>query len=160
MGSLDAILSGVVLLSCVVGLWRGVIRETLALLAWIIGFVLSSNYANFFASYLPPTWNENLRLLAAWVLVFVAVLLCMNLLSMLMHRLVTVVGLGVLDRLMGGLFGLLRGGIALMAVSVLVGLTPAKTAWMWKNSWMAQLADQGVLFFKPIMPSPLERLVS
>ena len=160
MGTLDGVLLGVLLISCLLGLWRGVIRETMALLAWLLGFVLSSKYAADMALHLPADWGDKLRYLTGWLLVFVAVLLCMTLLSTLLRRLVAVAGLGLLDRFMGGLFGLLRGGIALMAVSVVVGLTPFKTSPAWKNSWMAQSADEGVKFFKPILPAQLERLVS
>ena len=160
MGTLDGVLLGVLLISCLLGLWRGVIRETMALLAWLLGFVLSSKYAADMALHLPADWGDKLRYLTGWLLVFVAVLLCMTLLSTLLRRLVAVVGLGLLDRFMGGLFGLLRGGIALMAVSVVVGLTPFKTSPAWKNSRMAQSADEGVKFFKPILPAQLERLVS
>ncbi len=160
MGTLDGVLLGVLLISCLLGLWRGVIHETMALAAWLLGFVLSSKYAADMALHLPADWGDKLRFLTGWLLVFVAVLLCMTLLSTLLRRLVAVVGLGLLDRFMGGLFGLLRGGIALMAVSVVVGLTPFKTSPAWKNSWMAQSADEGVKFFKPILPAQLERLVS
>ena len=109
---------------------------------------------------LPPDWGDNLRYLAGWLLVFVAVWLGMSLFSALVQRMVAVVGLGLLDRFMGGVFGVIRGGIALMAVSVVVGLTPIKTSPAWMNSWMARSADEGVKFFKPILPAQLERLVS
>jgi len=132
----------------------------MALAAWLLGFVLSSKYATDMALHLPPDWGDNLRYLAGWLLVFVAVWLGMSVLSALVSRLVAVVGLGLLDRLMGGVFGVLRGGIALMVVSVVVGLTPVKTSPAWVNSWMAQSVDAGVKFFKPILPVQLERLVS
>lgn len=160
MGALDGVLLAVLLMSCLLGLWRGVIRETMALAAWLLGFLLSSKYAADMAVQLPPDWGDNLRYLAGWLLVFVAVWLGMSVLSALVQRLVAVVGLGLLDRFMGGVFGVIRGGIALMAVSVVVGLTPVKTSSAWMNSWVAQSADEGVKFFKPILPSPLERLVS
>ena len=160
MGALDGVLLAVLLMSCLLGLWRGVIRETMALAAWLLGFLLSSKYAADMAVQLPPDWGDNLRYLTAWLLVFGAVWLSMSILSALTQRLVAVVGLGLLDRFMGGVFGLMRGGIALMAVSVLVGLTPVKTSPAWMNSWVAQSADEGVKFFKPILPAQLERLVS
>ena len=160
MGALDGVLLAVLLMSCLLGLWRGVIRETMALAAWLLGFLLSSKYAADMAAQLPPDWGDNLRYLAGWLLVFVAVWLGMSLLSTLVQRLVSVVGLGLLDRFMGGVFGVMRGGIALMAVSVVVGLTPVKTSPAWVNSWMAQSVDAGVKFFKPILPVQLERLVS
>ena len=160
MGTLDGVLLGLLLLSCVLGLWRGVIHETMSLVAWLLGFVMSSKYAADVAQQLPLDWGDNLRFVVAWLLVFVAVWLSLSVLSALVRRVVSAVGLGLLDRFMGGLFGLLRGGIALMAVSVVVGLTPAKTSPAWKNSWMAQSADWGVMFFKPVLPAQLERLVS
>ena len=141
MGALDGVLLAVLLMSCLLGLWRGVIRETMALAAWLLGFLLSSKYAADMAAQLPPDWGDNLRYLAGWLLVFVAVWLGMSLLSTLVQRLVSVVGLGLLDRFMGGVFGVMRGGIALMAVSVVVGLTPVKTSPAWMNSWVAQSAD-------------------
>ena len=161
MSTLDWALVAVLALSCLLGLWRGVIRETLSLAAWLLGFVLSSRYATEVASHLPISdWSDNARLGLAWVLVFLAVWLTITLLAMLVRGVVSAVGLGLLDRVLGCVFGFLRGGIALMALSVAVGLTPVKTSSAWMNSWVAQLADWSVLFFKPVLPAPLERLVS
>lgn len=161
MSSLDWALLAVLVLSCLLGLWRGVIDETLSLAAWLLGFVLSSRYASTVAAWLPlPNWSDNERHAVAWVLVFLGVWLAMTVLTKLVKGLASAVGLGLLDRLMGGVFGFLRGGIALMALSVAVGLTPVKTSAMWANSWMAQLADWSVVFFKPVLPTQLERLVS
>lgn len=161
MGNLDWALLAVLVLSCLLGMWRGVIREALSLASWFLGFVLSSKYASELASHLPLTdWSDNARQALAWVLVFTATWLTLTLLATLLRGLVSAVGLGLLDRLIGGVFGLLRGAIALMALSVAVGLTPVKSTSAWMNSWVAQLADWSVLFFKPVLPAPLERLVS
>ena len=161
MGTVDWALLAVLAISCLLGLWRGVIRETLSLVAWFLGFVLSSRYASSVARQLPlPEMSENWRLVLAWALVFMGTWLALSLLATLARGLVSAVGLGLIDRFMGGLFGLLRGGIALMALSVAVGLTPVKTSSVWMSSWMAQLADGGVVFFKPVLPAQLERLVS
>jgi membrane protein required for colicin V production len=161
MSTLDWALLAVLAVSGLLGLWRGVIRETLSLAAWLLGFVLSSKYASALATQLPlPELSDNWRRVVAWALVFIGPWLVLTVLAALLRGLVSAVGLGLLDRFMGGVFGLLRGGIALMALSVVVGLTPVKTSSVWMNSWMAQLADWSVLFFKPVLPAQLERLVS
>lgn len=161
MSTLDWALAALVAVSCLLGLWRGVIRETLSLAAWLLGFVLSSKYASTLAAWLTwPDVSANGRQVVAWLLVFVGTWLVLTLLATLVRGLVAAVGLGLLDRLMGGVFGFLRAGIALMALSVVVGLTPIKTSSVWMNSWMAQLADWSVMFFKPVLPAQLERLVS
>ena len=87
MDTLDGVLLAVLLMSCLLGLWRGVIRETMALAAWLLGFVLSSKYAADMAVHLPPDWGDPLRYLAAWLLVFGAVWLSMSILSALTQRL-------------------------------------------------------------------------
>ncbi len=161
MSYLDWALLAVLVLSCGLGFWRGVIHETLSLAAWLLGFVLSSKYASEVASHLPISdWSNSARLALAWVLVFVGTWLTLTILATLLRGLVSAVGLGLLDRFLGGLFGLMRGGIALMALSVAVGLTPVKTSSAWMSSWVAQLADWSVMFFKPVLPAPMERLVS
>ena len=61
MGALDGVLFAVLLMSCLLGLWRGVIRETMALAAWLLGFVFSSNYAADLAAPLPRVLWDNRR---------------------------------------------------------------------------------------------------
>lgn len=160
MSTLDGVLWGLLLLSCLLGIWRGVIREIMSLVAWLLGFVLASKYAADVALELSTDWFGHWRYFAAWIVVFFAVWLGMSVLSYFISRLVSLVGLGLMDRIMGCMFGFLRGGIALMAISIVVGLTPFKASEAWKNSWLAQTADKGVTFFKPILPAQLERLVS
>jgi membrane protein required for colicin V production len=161
MSNLDWALLCVLAASCLLGAWRGVIRETISVVAWALGFVLSAKYAVALAPMLPLTqWSDNWRYALAWLLIFIGVWLALSVMSFLAQRLVSLVGLGLLDRLLGAVFGLLRGAIALMALSVLVGLTPIKQSDAWVHSWVAQSADQGVQFFKPILPAQLERLVT
>ena len=161
MSHLDWALLCVLAASCLLGLWRGVIRETVAVLAWGLGFVLSAKYAVQLAPTLSLTgMSENAQYALAWVLIFLCVWVGLSVLSLVVQRLVSLVGLGLLDRLFGAVFGLLRGGIVLMALSVLVGFTPIKQSDAWVQSWLAQSADKGVHLLKPVLPVELERLVS
>ncbi|NDC60452.1 MAG: CvpA family protein [Betaproteobacteria bacterium] len=161
MSNLDWALLFLWAASCLLGVWRGVIRETISLLAWLLGFVLSAKYAAPLAPWLPLNdVADNWRYALAWVLIFLAVWLGLSVLSHVVQQLVSLVGLGLMDRLMGAVFGMVRGGIVLMALSVLVGLTPIKHTDAWVHSWLAQSADKGVQFFKPILPVQIERLVS
>jgi len=161
MSHLDWALLSVLAASCLLGIWRGVIRETFSVVAWALGFVLSAKYAVDFAPLLPVTdLSDNWRYAVAWLLVFLGVCLVLSVLGFLVQRLVSLVGLGLMDRFLGAVFGMVRGTIALMALSVLVGLTPIKQSDEWTHSWVAQSADLGVQFFKPILPAQLERLVT
>ena len=161
MSHLDWALWCVLAASCLLGLWRGVIRETIALLAWGLGFVLSAKYAVELAPTLSLSgMSDNAQYALAWVLIFLCVWVGLSVLSVVVQRLVSLVGLGLLDRLFGAVFGFLRGGIALMALSVLVGFTPIKQSDAWSQSWMAQSAEKGVQLLRPFLPIEMERLVS
>ena len=97
-----------------------------------------------------------LTYMLAWLLVFMAVWLVCHGLAMLLSGALSMVGLGIVNRLLGAAFGLTRAALSLLVLSIVVGLTPAVRHPLWQSSWVAQLAHQGVLFFKPFLPAPLE----
>ncbi|MEQ8515934.1 MAG: CvpA family protein, partial [Chromatocurvus sp.] len=127
--------------SMLISLWRGFSREALSLAGWIIAFVA----ANLFASEVATLFSgliENLtgRYIVAWSLVFVVVLVACGLLAKLFSRAVKASGLGLLDRLLGTVFGFLRGLLIVMAiVFVLRDLVPPR--------------EQQVLYESVLMPS-------
>ena len=157
MNSLDLVLLALTALSVGLGLWRGVIREALAVLAWLLGFPLASPFAPDVRLWLNLTdISPALSYMLAWLLVFMAVWLVCHGLAMLLSGALSMVGLGIVNRLLGGAFGLTRAALSLMVLSIVVGLTPAVHHPLWQSSWVAQLAHQGVLLFKPFLPAPLE----
>jgi len=76
--------------------------------------------------------------------------------SSLLSGVLSVVGLGVFNRLLGAVFGLMRAALALMVFAILVRLTPAVNDPLWQSSWVVQMANRGIEFFKPFLPVPLE----
>jgi len=159
MNSLDGIWLALIFFSAVLGLWRGVIREVLSLLAWVFGIVLAGQFAADLAPRLPFS-GELLAYAAAWVLILVLVLLIVGLLARLLKQLLSVAGLGVVDRLLGGAFGVLRGALLLMLLVHLIGMTAFTGYPAWTNSQVVPTAQKLLEFLKPVLPAPLERLVS
>ncbi len=157
MNPLDMVAFALTALSVVLGLWRGVLRESFAVLAWLAGFPLASHFAPDVRRWLDLSdTSPALAYMVAWLLVFVAVWLVCQLLSTLLSGVLSVVGLGMVNRLFGAVFGLTRAVLSLLVVTVIVGLTPAVSHPLWQSSWVAQLAHQGVVLFKPFLPAPLE----
>ena len=157
MNPLDLVAFALTALSVVLGLWRGVLRESFAVLAWLAGFPLASHFAPDVRRWLDLSdTSPALAYMVAWLLVFVAVWLVCQLLSTLLSGVLSVVGLGMVNRLFGAVFGLTRAVLSLLVVTVIVGLTPAVRHPLWQSSWVAQLAHQGVVLFKPFLPAPLE----
>jgi membrane protein required for colicin V production len=94
-----------------------------------------------------------LRYAAGFVAVFVAVLVATVLVSWLVKKMVSAVGLGPLDRLLGGAFGLLRGLVILLAATVVVGMTPLRDAQAWQQAQGAPWLQQFLHVLKPVLPA-------
>lgn len=154
LSAVDWILLAVLSLSLLLGLWRGIVQEVLSLAGWGAAFYVSQMYAPMAAAWLPMEGSSQmLRYAAGFVVVFIAVLVATVLVSWVVKKLISVVGLGPLDRLLGSLFGLMRGVVILLAVTVLVGMTPMRDTEAWKQAQGAQWLQQLLHVLKPVLPA-------
>lgn len=153
LAPLDWIWLAVLLASFLVGAWRGLVVEVMALVTWVAAFILAQWFAADAAALLPMDQAaEVARYAAGFVLVFVATLVAGTLIGFVVSKLLSVVGLGALNRLLGALFGVLRGGVLVLAVTVLVGLTPWKSSPTWTTSTGVQWATVALGLLKPVLP--------
>jgi membrane protein required for colicin V production len=125
----------VVGLSVLLSVIRGLVREVLALSAWVVAFLAANLLAGEVVPWLPDAIeSEAGRLLAGFVCVFVVALIVMSVLAILVSKLVKSAGLGPEDRLLGGVFGLARGVLVVMIIVLLAGLTSLPRQAVWRNA--------------------------
>lgn len=156
MAALDWVLLAALLASAVLGAWRGLVFEVLSLLGWVGAFLAAQWLAPSVALALP--WTDapsTVRYAAGFVLVFVAALFLAGLVAWLIKKAVEKVGLRPIDRVLGWLFGLVRGVLVLLLVAVLVRWTPWHDAPVWQQSVGAGWLDQTVHQLRPLVPSSL-----
>lgn len=154
LSAVDWMLLAVLVLSFLLGVWRGIVQEVLSLAGWVAAFYVSQMYAPMAAAWLPMEGSSQmLRYAAGFVVVFIAVLVATVLVSYVVKKLVSAVGLGPLDRLLGSLFGLMRGVVILLAVTVLVGMTPMRETEGWREAQGAQWLQQFLHVLKPVLPA-------
>ena len=152
--AVDWILLAVLGLSMLLGIWRGLVQEVLSLAGWVAAFWLAQLYASQAAAWLPMEGSSQmLRHAAGFVAVFIAVLVATALVSWVVKKLLSAVGLGPLDRLLGSLFGLLRGLVILLAVTVVVGMTPMRESEAWQQAHGAPWLQQFLHVLKPVLPA-------
>ena len=122
MSTVDIAVVAIILVSLLVGLCRGVIREVLSLLSWIVALWAAYRYAQpggvYFESYIdqPP-----LRIVAAFAAIFVMALIAASFLGYLVRRVLSSSGISGIDRSLGMLFGIVRGAI-IVAVLILTAI--------------------------------------
>ncbi len=150
---LDWIFIAVLVISLLVGAWRGLVYEVLSLTNWIVAFVLAQWFAPDVASHLPlGGTTEAVRYAAAFVLVFVVALFAGGLVAFLVRKLVAAVGLRPVDRVLGAAFGLARGVVVLLALAVVAGMTPVVKSLWWQESTGAGVAAVVLKGLKPVLP--------
>jgi membrane protein required for colicin V production len=150
---LDWTVLAVLALSVLLGLFRGLVYEVLSVLNWLAAFLLAQWLAPQVAQLLPlGAAGEPIRYAAGFVLVFIAALFAGGLLAWLVKKLVEAVGLAPVDRALGGLFGLVRGTVAVLALAVVVHLTGLKEGTWWTESMTAGVATAALRGLKPVVP--------
>lgn len=157
MTGFDFAVAGILLVSCLLGLWHGLVYEALSLLGWPIAFVLSKLFAGHIAPLMPalPSFDGSpgiSSLAVAYAVVFIVALIAWGVLVSLFSKLVKAIGLGWLDILLGGLFGLVRGVLVILALVWLAGLTKIPELPFWRNALSRKPAEDAALLTKVWLP--------
>jgi membrane protein required for colicin V production len=119
---LDIVISVILLLSLAGGLRKGFSREIIGLAAALVGLLLASQFYRMAGKPLQPYISgEFLSSAAGFLIIFFGVLIAGSLLSSIVRRILKTVGLSTVDRLLGGIYGLVRGG--LVAFAIVMGLS-------------------------------------
>ncbi len=125
----------VLAVSGLISLTRGFVREALALAAWAIAIWVAISFSKTLAVMLEPfITTPSIRLVAAFMLLFVASLLVVAVINHLLVKLVKTSGLTGTDRAIGMLFGILRGVFIVGILVFLAGLTPLPQDEWWGQS--------------------------
>lgn len=153
MSAVDWILLVLLLASVAIGAWRGLVFEVLSVAGWIAAFIAAQLFAPQAAALLPmEVGAEPVRYAAGFVLVFVLTVFAAGFVAWLVKKMVEAVGLRPIDRMLGAMFGILRGLVLLLAVTVIVGMTPLGSSAAWKESTGAAVLSSWLKALKPILP--------
>jgi len=160
IGWLDGTLWVVLAFSVVLGALRGLIREMVSLAAWVMAFVLGQVHAETVAAWLPAGVSVPVvRLAAGFALIFIGVAVGGALLAWVLGRVLQAVGLRPIDRILGAGFGLARGVVLLLGVTLLVVALGVQTHPVWAQSDTAHLLTSTLTELKPMLPGALAEYI-
>jgi membrane protein required for colicin V production len=139
--------------SVIVGGWRGLTRELLALAGWGVAYFGSQWFGPSAGAMVPVgAPGSRVNVIAGMIVVFVLVWLTWALLSWAVIQVVRASVLSGPDRLFGAVFGLMRGVVVALAVVTFVGMTPVAKWEPWQASrgvaWL-QVVLKGL---RPVLP--------
>lgn len=160
MTAFDYTVLVIVGVSILISLMRGLVREMLSIIGWVLAWYVAKTYAVQLAPLLPadiPT--DKLRMMASFLVLFLAVLLLSSLLSLALSGLFQQLGLGWLNRLLGGLFGLARGLLIVSIVVMLAGMTQLPKDARWTNAMFSAPLEALVGAMLPWLPPNIAKHV-
>ncbi|MBX3676642.1 MAG: CvpA family protein [Rhodocyclaceae bacterium] len=156
----DYAVLAIVTASILLGGWRGLISEVLALAAWVAallaGRALAPEMAPMFGEWLK---EPALQYAAAFAVIALAVLVVIALLRIALSKLLRAIGLGPLDRFLGAVFGVARGGLVVLLCVLIGGLTVLPQQAWWRQAWMAPPLETAVLAAKPWLPDAVAKRI-
>src|SRR5690606_34792426 len=115
----DWTIVAILVLSALISVKRGFVREALSLATWVAAILVAMIFGGRLAILLVDHIDTpSLRELVAFTLLFVGTLLVGALVNYVISTLVKVTGLSGTDRLLGMCFGLARGAIIVMALLI------------------------------------------
>lgn len=130
MAVADYVITGIIAISALIGLARGFVREVLSLAIWAIAVMLAVGFADNIAASLPKRVDgDSLRYVTAFALVFIGTLVVGAMLQWIVSRLVQSTGLSGTDRLLGLLFGGLRGAVVCIVATIALRPFASEQPW-------------------------------
>jgi membrane protein required for colicin V production len=135
MSLVDWIIIALVLLSTLLSIRRGFVKEALSLVTWVSAFIIARLFGAQLSTLLVDYIDSpSMRLVVAFALLFVATLIVGAMINHLIGEFVRLTGLTGTDRMFGMVFGLARGLLILIASVSLMRLTPLTGDGWWRES--------------------------
>lgn len=160
MTIVDIIVLAVIGISVLLGVIRGLVREVLALAAWVVSFLAANLAAPEVARWMPEAMaSEEIRLLIGFVGVFAVMLVGLSVVAILVSKLVKIAGLGMTDRVLGGVFGLTRGLLVVMILVLLAGLTSLPRQPVWRNAVLSDPLEKIAGHIKTWLPAAMSKRI-
>ena len=162
MTQFDYIVLVVVLLSTLLGWWRGLVYEILSLLSWITSYFVAKSWFFEFTPYMPAVLeSDTLKNAAAFMAVFLTTLILCGIAAWALHKLIKSFGLDWrTDGVMGASFGFFRGWVLVLLLVLLAGLTKLPESSFWKDALFSKPLQNVAILGKNLLPQDMAKRVS
>jgi membrane protein required for colicin V production len=156
--SFDYAVIAIILMSALVGWWRGFMYELFSLIGWLAAYIVAHTFSAQALPYVPlAVGAENIRSAVAFAALFIATLIVAALFAWFLARLAKFAGLSGMDGKFGAIFGMLRGGLVVIALVWLGGLTDLPQLPFWRNALSSKPLQEVALYAKDYLPENAAR---
>lgn len=159
MNGFDAVLLGVLVVFGVIGALRGMVREVLSLATWILSCVIAWFLAGSLEGrFEGVTETFELRMVLAFVTLFAVVFVLSTVAAYFINKIITSRRtLRLPNTLLGSVMGVTRGGVVIVIVFLLAGLTAIPQKSWWRAALLTPFFQNVALFVGDYLPSDVIR---
>ena len=161
MAWIDIAIVALIVLSAVLSLFRGFVKEALALASWLMALWIAMIFYEQLASVLAQWISEpSIQKVAAFSILFISVLLVGAIVNYLASGLVAKTGLAGTDRMLGVVFGVARGAFIVAILVLFAGLTPMPQDAWWQDSRLLGYFQEFALWMRDYLPKDMAENIS
>ena len=133
--SIDLLIIAVILISAVISLLRGLLKEVISLGSWVLALAASLRFTEPLVPFMPESIDvPSARHLAAFVSIFVAVIITGSIINALVNKQINGSPLSSANRISGAVFGAVRGLLIICLVISYAGSTTLPESRTWQQS--------------------------
>ena len=153
---IDVVIISLIALSAILSLFRGFVKEALALITWLVALWVAMAFYEELAVWLSQ-WiaTPSAQKVTAFGILFICVLLLGAIVNYLAGKLVDKTGLTGTDKLLGVIFGVARGAAIVAILVLLAGLTPVPQDPWWQDSQFLGYFEGFALWMRDFLPSEI-----
>jgi membrane protein required for colicin V production len=136
LGYADLIFILILIVSILVSLYRGFIKESLTIISWCFATSMAYLSAESISPYITITQIKVMQTFIAFLMVLISLIFIGAILNHIIGKLVRRTPFSVPDRVLGLLLGVARGAVISVLLVAFAQLTPLPQAAWWQNSWL------------------------
>lgn len=153
MSWFDMAILAVILISALISLVRGFVKESISLATWLLaGFIALSYYLALADMLTPYIDSPTITQVVSFSVLFLATLIVGAIINFMVSQLVTKTGLSGTDKTLGIIFGAARGVLIVSMIVLFAGLTPMPSESWWQESIMVDHFLKVAIWIKDFMP--------
>ena len=154
MGWFDIAILAVILISALISLVRGFVKESISLATWLIaGFIALTYYLVLADLLIPYIESPTLSQAVAFAILFITTLIVGAIINYMISQLVSKTGLSGTDKALGVIFGAARGVLIVAMIVLFAGLTPMPAEAWWQESMMVEHFLNIAMWIKDLLPA-------
>ncbi len=153
MSWFDLVIVAIIVISALISLIRGFVKESISLASWVVAGFIAFRYFTPMASLLEPfVESPTIQTGIAFSILFVCSLIVGATVNFMASNLVTKTGLSGTDKSLGVVFGAARGVLIVTMLVLLAGLTPMPNEAWWQDSATVEYFADIAIWIKELLP--------